>query len=131
MADGAPGQEIEKLLRALATSEAALKALNGRKNKSRHRELRLNRAVHFHVVEELHSGKAKKSICGLVGDVWCVGEKQVGEDVASCRAKEIMEGVIEQASRTSDGAARTRGEVLRDLDSDLRYRAEILHTRDL
>jgi hypothetical protein len=125
---------IEQVLRALAGSPAALKALNHRQRTPPARIVGLNRAVHFHVQAEMHHDWKKAAIHADVAEAWGVASAQIKADVRKYAlandakalavdglydAKRLMLMIVHNACNTS---RRPRAKVLRDFDADLRDR---------
>jgi hypothetical protein len=120
---------VETVLRALATSPTALKALNHRRPTLPARVLGVNRATHFHVLTELHPGK-KSANKRDVAKVWRVTDKHVEADVREYQmrgttyrpddAKRLMLTIV---NNTCKASGRARAAVLKDFDADMRHRA--------
>lgn len=125
---------IESLLRSLAASPAALKALNHRRPTPPARVVALNRAVHFHVVFELlPDGRGRATDAWhKVATAWNVSDGHVKDDVAQFRvddprtyraddAKRLAEQIIALAGANT---GKSRIEVLGDFSQDMWDRAE-------
>jgi hypothetical protein len=120
---------IEAVLRTLADNPRALDELNRRKPTLPARVLGVNRAVHFHVLTELRSGK-KLANKRDVGEIWRVSDKQVEADVRQHQmrgtryrpddAKRLMLTIVTNVCKAS---GLSREDVLKAFDADMRHRA--------
>jgi hypothetical protein len=132
---------IEQALRALADSDAALKALNHRRKKPPARVIGLNRAVHVRVLAALLPGSKAAEMWQEVATIWHVSASTVKDDVGEYRvegnnyrpddAELLVRGIVGATctARLRAGETRSsRDDVLEDFDKDMRERAEQLHS---
>lgn len=129
---------VEKVLRALAASPAALKELNHRRPTPPARVVGLNRAVHFHVLTEVYPERKRTAIYADVGDAWGVSPGHVKADVREYAvpdpgpkdavrsvpyrhddAKRLMLTIVHNVCVAT---GRERVDVLKDFDADMRDR---------
>jgi hypothetical protein len=139
---------IESVLRSLADNVAALKALNHHRPTPPARVVGLNRAVHVHVLAELHPDQQAKRIWGEVAKAWGCSDRHVKDDVSKHSvqdpgpkdavrtvpyrpddAERLVQTIVVNVcnARTRAGKPRSsREDVLEDFDKDMRYRAQQL-----
>ena len=129
-ATGAPAlwdPAIEAVLRALADNKKAIAALN----KPPAKVDALNRAVHYHVLRELHPKEKVLVLQKKVSAIWDVTDGQVKDDCATYGAQKTKWFKPLDAPRIAKeiinvvcvAHKRTRAEVLKDFDADMEYRA--------
>jgi hypothetical protein len=135
--EGLPGVEdlaIESVLRALANSPAALKALNRRRPTPPRRVVGLNRAVHYIVRLEIRGKNEVKRALADVARAWGAKVSTIEEDrtdhhvekrdpFAPTDAHFIAEQII---AGCSINRRLTRAAVLKAFDADMRNRAKQL-----
>jgi hypothetical protein len=130
---------IETVLRALAGNPKALKELNRHKPTLTGPVLSLNRATHFHVQMALDPEQQVKAAWGTVATVWGVSDGQVKDDVSDYgvvdpgpenavrsvpyRRDDAKRLMLEILINRCNASRRSREDVLKDFDADMRHRA--------
>lgn len=117
---------IEKVLRALAGSKAAISALNHRRPTPPARVVGFNRAVHVRVLAELLPQRKAAAVWADVAEAWGCSAGHVKDDVGEFDdAERLVQAIVVSTcnARTRAGEPRsTRGDVLEDFDNDMRGR---------
>jgi hypothetical protein len=124
---------IEALLRALADTPAALEKLNRTRPTPPRRVEGLNRAVHYLVRLELRNDRVKDALAD-VAKVWGASEATIKEDRTNHSVKNPREYKRDDANRlaaqiindTAVRQSKTRAEVLKAFDADMKHRAKQL-----